>query len=108
SPVITMVTTTRPLCNGDSNGQITVTATGGTGTLMYAVNGGTPQSSPILTGLPAGIHTVSVTDDNGCVDIDATVELTEPDPLTFASTPTPLTCYQNSTGRIQVVPNGGT
>lgn len=107
SPVITMLEKTDPLCNGDANGEIVVTATGGTGTLTYSVNGGAPQASNILANIPDGNHTVTITDVNGCTDIKDIV-LTHPDPLTFTSEPTTLLCYQNSTGKILVVPNGGT
>jgi gliding motility-associated-like protein len=107
SPVISLLTKTDPLCNGDANGQIVVTAAGGTGALSYAVNAGVPQASATLTGLPAGSHVVTVEDANGCIDTE-TIVLTQPDPLTFTSVPTPLLCFENSTGNILVTPAGGT
>jgi hypothetical protein len=51
---------------GASDGSITVTASGGTGTLEYNINGGTFQSSNVFNGLGAGSYTVIVRDDNGC------------------------------------------
>lgn len=55
----------RPTCAGDSDGEIFVEATGGTGTLTYSWdNGATGQN---LTGLTPGTYEVTVTDDNGCV-----------------------------------------
>lgn len=50
-----------------SDGSITgITATGGTGSLDYSWNGGTPSASANITGLTAGSYTLVVTDDNGC------------------------------------------
>ena len=55
---------------------ITVIAAGGTGTLTYAINGGTPQSSAVFNGLANGNYTVTVTDANGCTQTTtATVDV---------------------------------
>jgi hypothetical protein len=53
-------------CAGGSNGQITINAAGGTGSLQYAIQGSTFQASPVLTGLSAGTYVVTVKDQNGC------------------------------------------
>ncbi|MBW7867612.1 MAG: gliding motility-associated C-terminal domain-containing protein [Brumimicrobium sp.] len=107
SPSITMLQGTDPLCNGDANGIINVTATGGTGTLTYSVDGGAFQASSTLNGLSAGSHIVTIQDANGCTDTD-NITLVDPPVLTFTTVPTALTCFQNSTGKIVVTPNGGT
>lgn len=107
SPSITMALGTDPTCNGGSNGQIAITATGGTGGLFYTINGGAPQASATLTGLTAGSYVVTVEDANGCTDSD-TVVLGESTALAFSSVPTNLTCFQNSTGSISVTATGGT
>jgi hypothetical protein len=49
-----------------TDGSITVTASGGTGTLQYNLNGGTYQGSNVFNGLGAGSYTVGVQDANGC------------------------------------------
>ncbi|RFC54454.1 T9SS type B sorting domain-containing protein [Brumimicrobium aurantiacum] len=107
SPVINLVTGTDPLCFGGSDGQVVVNATGGTGGLFYTVNGGTAQASATLTGLPVGTHIVTVEDANGCTDTEQ-FTLGQPTQLSYTSVPTPLTCYQNSTGSIDVTATGGT
>lgn len=50
---------------------ITVTASGGTGNLMYSLDGIIFQNSPVFAGLSNGIYQVWVSDQNGCI---ATVE----------------------------------
>jgi gliding motility-associated-like protein len=107
SPQIDLVTGTDPLCNGDADGTIAVTASGGTGALSYSINGGAPQAANNFTNLTAGNYTITVEDVNGCTDTDNII-LDEPALLTLTSAPTDLACFQNSTGSILVTPNGGT
>jgi large repetitive protein len=106
SPQITGVYATEPLCNTDCNGEISVTATGGTGALQFSI-GGAAQPDSTFMAICAGNYTVTITDANGCTDTQP-IAVTEPAPLTFTSTATNLSCYQNSTGSIQVTAGGGT
>lgn len=107
SPAITNLNGTDPLCNGDANGEIEVTISGGTGTITYAINGGAPQASNTFTGLASGNYTIEIFDDNNCTDTDD-ITLNDPTVLTYNATATDLTCFENSTGSINIVPNGGT
>jgi hypothetical protein len=59
--VISEVVSTIAGC-GSSNGQITVTASGGESTLMYRLDGGTEQASNVFSSVAAGNHTVEVSD----------------------------------------------
>lgn len=51
---------------GTSIAGITVSAKNGATPYTYALDGGTPQQSNIFTNLPAGEHTIEVTDKNDC------------------------------------------
>lgn len=64
-------TTTTPACFGNSNGTITITATGGSGTYEYAVDSGAWTSSDTFTGLAPGTYTVKMRDVGSC-DIKTT------------------------------------
>ena len=64
---VTSSSVTHPTCNYSSNGEITVSATGGTGTKEYSINGLTYQSSGTFTGLSVGTH-ILFRDENNCVD----------------------------------------
>ncbi len=63
--VITSTSITEAGCES-SNGSITITAEGGSGNLLYAIQGETPQSSNSFTGLSTGTFVVEVTDENDC------------------------------------------
>ena len=53
-------------CYNDTDGQATVSATGGTGPYIYSWNTG--GTAALETGLGAGVYSVTVTDQNGCSD----------------------------------------
>ncbi|MEZ4900329.1 MAG: hypothetical protein R2822_00415 [Spirosomataceae bacterium] len=65
-PTISSVTKTDAICNGQSNGSITVTASG-TAPLQYKLDNGIYQTNNVFNNLSAGNYTVSVKDANGCV-----------------------------------------
>jgi gliding motility-associated-like protein len=54
-------------CHGDTDGTVTVVASGGTAPYFYSLNGGTVQSSPAFGNLAAGNYTINVSDAAGCV-----------------------------------------
>jgi hypothetical protein len=93
-PVAVTFTTTpvNPTCNGASNGQITVNASGGTNSFTYSINGGSFGPSNVFTGLAAGSYSIAVKDSNGCAAASQTVTLTQPTALSL--TPTGLSAVQ--------------
>ncbi|MBL7795023.1 MAG: T9SS type A sorting domain-containing protein [Saprospiraceae bacterium] len=56
-----------------ADNDITATATGGTGTLEFSLDGATYQPAPVFADLPNGVYTVFVRDENGCVAESDTV-----------------------------------
>jgi len=64
-PVINTMTPTNATC-GNANGNISVTASGGTGALTYAWSHNAVLNNPNATGLNTGSYTVTVTDANNC------------------------------------------
>lgn len=77
APVIEQLVVVSPLCAGDSNGSITVEASGGAGLEFSIDGGGTYQSTGIFTDLIAGDYTVVVRDQAGCT-VTGIATLTEP------------------------------
>ena len=99
------ITTTDALCNGDSNGSATVTATGGVAPYTYLWSGG--QTTAIATGLLAGAYTVTVTDANGYTTT-ANGVVNEPLILVSSAAATDALCNGDSNGSATVTVTGGT
>ena len=103
-----------PTCHGEAIGIISVTATGGTGTLTYNLSGTATLSNTtgVFENLFAGVYDLSVTDDNGCPDnFDPPVRFTlnEP-PQIIISGLTPddsLICPNDPSGFVRVQVSGG-
>ena len=64
--LINILTKEDPNCTGNSDGMITLEASGGNGT--YAYNWNTGATTPALTNLAAGIYTVTVKDVKNCTE----------------------------------------
>ncbi|MFI5151504.1 MAG: T9SS type A sorting domain-containing protein [Bacteroidia bacterium] len=94
-------------CNSGSNGAVTISASGGTGTLTYAwsPSGGTAASA---SGLSQGSYTCTITDANSCTKNQA-VTITQPAALSATmGSPTNVTCNGAANGSVTVTPGGGT
>lgn len=93
--VVNVVTQTNPTCNSGSDGIGAVSVSQGTANYSYSWNNST-STNPIATDLPAGTHTVTITDANNCV-VTQDITLGEPDPLqiTFL-TPDSMICAEDS------------
>jgi len=106
-PVLTVTTTTTTdiLCHGGSDGSITVSSTGGTGTVTYSwSNGGTTST---ISNLSAGTYTVTATDGNGCT-ATTSATITEPTELTATISGIDVTVNGGNDGIATVSVSGGT
>ncbi|MEZ4721442.1 MAG: gliding motility-associated C-terminal domain-containing protein [Flavobacteriales bacterium] len=100
----TIITT--PLCNGNANGQIDLSVSGGTTAYSYLWNGG--QTTQDRTGLAAGTYTVTVTDAITCTS-SMTVVMSQPAALVLnIPSKTDPTCPGASDGTATASPSGGT
>ncbi|MBN8682996.1 MAG: proprotein convertase P-domain-containing protein [Chitinophagales bacterium] len=73
------VITQQVQCFGAADGAFSVSISGGQAPIEYILNGnGTPQSSPVFSGLAAGVYTVLVRDAQGFEYTTAPVSITEP------------------------------
>ena len=92
-------------CNSGSDGAISATADGGTGTLIYSWSTG--SSLQTLNAIVAGTYDVTVTDINGCFET-ASIAVSEPLAIVVVPTITPSSCDGHNDGAINLVVSGGT
>ncbi len=98
---------TNVLCNGDSIGSITVSASGGVGNYMYKLGSSNYQTSNTFSNLQAGTYTIYSKDSNNC-EKSSQVVITQPSALSYATKINPVKCYGDSNGSIIITPSGGT
>jgi hypothetical protein len=79
SALTTATAVTNVSCSGGSNGSATVTTSGGTAAYIYLWS--TAATTSVISGLNAGVRTVTVTDANACTST-RTVTITQPTAIT--------------------------
>jgi hypothetical protein len=85
TPLVITTANTDVRCKGNSDGSITLSTTGGSGSYTYSINGVATQNSNVFTGLAAGTYTITVTDSNSCTTSISTT-IIEPTALTATTT----------------------
>ncbi len=106
-PSIDNVAVTDPTCNGDTDGSIIITASGGTSPYQYSIdNGVTFQASNTFTGLGAGVYDIVVEDANTCQS-STQVTLTDPPVVTYSTVNTDPSCNGDTDGSIVLTGAGG-
>ncbi|RYY60632.1 MAG: hypothetical protein EOO05_09215 [Chitinophagaceae bacterium] len=98
------VSTTNNTCYGATDGEATVTVTGGTGAYSYSWSSG--GSGATETGLAAGAYNVVITDANGC-SITQPVTITEGTQMIATSAVVDNKCHGASEGTATVSVTGG-
>ncbi|MBL7894748.1 MAG: gliding motility-associated C-terminal domain-containing protein [Bacteroidia bacterium] len=92
-------------CFNNNSGQVNTTIIGGSP--AYSITWSPAQpANPIITNLPAGTYSLTVTDTKSC-SVSGVYIVTQPTQLTSAATATPATCG-NANGSATVTVNGGT
>ena len=98
-------TQTNVSCNGASNGEATVTAGGGNGSYTYVWSNGAATAT--ISNLAAGTYIVTVTDGENCT-ASASVAISQPAPLSVATSSTPQSANGVNDGTATATPSGGT
>jgi hypothetical protein len=97
---------THPGCPGESNGSIAILEpTGGEGPYTYLWFNGETSSS--ISGLPAGMYSVIVTDNTGC-SRELFFGVTDPQPITASAQISNDQCNAEGFFEINLTPSGGT
>lgn len=96
-----------PSCNGLADGEVMITAAGGTAPYSYEWSNGSTDED--LIGVADGIYTVTTTDANGCTLAVASSQLVSPAVVGFTLDNTAnVSCFGSADGSINITPNGGT
>lgn len=97
-------------CNGGSDGAIDATISGGTPNYTYFWDGpfGFTSTDEDLSGVIAGMYTLTVTDDLGCVQVMPAQFVFTPPPITATATQVDVDCFGADNGSINLTPSGGT
>ena len=102
-----IVSSTNTSCNGDCDGTAVVEGIGGTPPYTFQWNNPATTANDTVTGLCAGIYSVTVTDVNGCI-ATASVVIDEPDLLDATTTADDVSCFGECDGAATAFTLGGT
>jgi hypothetical protein len=109
---ITFNTAVTPVsCNGEGDGMITGSASGGTGAFTYGLNASLDPSSEVLefTDLTPGTYVVYAVDGNGCTAQTGNLSVIQPPAISggFVGGTLPATCHDSADGLLNVSFFGG-
>lgn len=104
SPVSTLISVSNVICHNGASGSATASGVGGTAPYSFSWSNG--QTGFFVDSLIAGIYSVSVTDNLGCITNQSFL-ITQPFPLSVQSTNTNNLCYGQSNGSITSSVSGG-
>ena len=99
-----------PSCNGNSDGQVQLSVSGGQPIYSFTQLPALTQSSSLFVGLAAGNYTYVVTDANSCTD-SLLINITEPAPIVLTedlNQHQDVVCYNGVDGQLSVSASGGT
>ncbi len=104
-PTVSITNQTNVTCFGLCDGSAITSVTAGTAPYTYSWSNG--STIPNATNLCAGLYSVSITDFFGCIGT-ASLNISQPQPLSIAITAANNTCFGTCNGTASVVAMGGT
>lgn len=104
---LTLAVASAPANCGVCNGTIQVTPSGGTSPYTYSWTGGLPPQANQVN-VCAGLYTVTITDNLGCLDTFVIALNNSGGPTGDTTVTTPISCPDTCDGTATVTPLGGT
>ncbi|MBK8557907.1 MAG: choice-of-anchor L domain-containing protein [Lewinellaceae bacterium] len=93
-------------CFGGTEGQVSALGSGGTGNVNYLWSSPGNPTSPVVSNLPAGTYTVTVSDLNGCTSVASTI-VSEPTEVLASLSQQNISCFGANNGEATVTGSGG-
>lgn len=103
---VTVSTTDSLVCRDSSTARLKADVTGGTRSYRYMWNNNSGLNSQVLSNVPAGRHSVIVTDARGCTDT-AEVRVVNPPAWNFTISTANVRCAGENSGLASVTVSGG-
>jgi gliding motility-associated-like protein len=107
APSLSITSQVNVVCNGGSNGSITVTGSGGSSPYLYKLESGAFQNSGTFSSLAAGTYTITIQDAKSCTSTLQAI-ITEPSVLKVTYTSEDASCIDVANGRVTLIIEGGT
>jgi gliding motility-associated-like protein len=104
--IITNVSLTEPICFGESNGAISVTAAGGVAPIQFSLNNSPFQNNGTFANIPAGYYVMTLRDVLGCMR-DSLIQLTQPEEVGATIDLTGANCVDSKDGKAIITGTGG-
>ena len=100
-------------CFGNSNAVIDISANGGTGDILYSIDGGNSffNNNGLFENLTAGTYNIFITDENDCLSeyAENPIVIEQPTQITMMTISTNVEgCAGNNNGSISITATGGT
>ncbi|MGC6470722.1 MAG: gliding motility-associated C-terminal domain-containing protein [Flavobacteriales bacterium] len=110
SPILSLIGTVDNVCNGDTEGQISLNASGGTPYYEYSINGGVNwQYLSTFNDLGEGLYNATVRDSLGCSSELENIQINAPTPISVSVDSEQASCIGFSDGSASVISvSGGT
>jgi hypothetical protein len=105
---ISSIIKSSPVCNGTSDGTLTIASSGGVAPYHYTLDGINYQDSKIFNGLTSGGYIIAIKDSVGCSLSSQLQTLLDPPLLEVSATGIPPGTPFTSDGKIIVLTTGGT
>jgi gliding motility-associated-like protein len=93
-------------CNGLDDGMLTVTPYFGRAPFTYSWSHNATLNNPVADNLSAGEYTVTITDANDSI-ASITAEVFQPAPIGITGLITPITCFNDNDGAVNITVTGG-
>lgn len=106
NPISVTLNSTNIACNGQTNGFVNLSATGGTGAYTFRWSNGALTQN--ISNLGVGSYTATVTDANACSATSSAANISQPTVLSVPNTINQITCNGAANGMVTLNPAGGT